>query len=474
MGRGWAKWTSVAALAGVVALGGCGGVRVRAVSKVKSQLPLEVHRHTLANGLEVLIQEDHHTPFVAIDVGYRVGGRDDPDKRSGLAHLFEHVMFEGSKHVKPGAHHDLVIEAGGYDINAGTSDDQTTYYETVPSKHLELALWLESDRMGFLLDALDQKKLDKQRAIVKNERRQRYENVAYGLVHSLVAAELFPADHPYHRDTIGTQEDLDAITLDDAKRFFDRYYVPDNATLVLVGDFDEQAALALVKKYFEPIPRGMKPLARWPKMPVELARDKTMMIEADVDAPRVVFAWPMPYEYSASWWNLVIASQFVAGDIRSELTTTDSENMTDPTKMAHTVSMSLETEELAGALYIDVTLHPGKDPLVARAAIDDVLNHMGRYTSYERNGVYRTGTENASDLVFSLEQLGSRADVFLRDDLSTGDPLFIKKNLQNFDALDPKEISDTFKEEILRKTGVVAIVTPKGGAPKGGKVVSVQ
>jgi zinc protease len=472
--RRWSKWLGAGALAIAVSTVACGGVRVRAVSKVKSQLPLEVHRHTLANGLEVLMQEDHHTPFVAIDVGYRVGGRDDPDKRSGLAHLFEHLMFEGSKHVTPGDHSTLLAKAGATVANATTSDDHTHYFETVPSKHLELALWLESDRMGFLTEALYEKKLAKQRAIVKNERRQRYENVAYGLVHDAVRAAMYPEGHPYHRYTIGTHADLDAITLDEAKSFFNRYYVPDNATLVLVGDFDEQLALRMIKSYFEPIPRGPAPLAHWPQMPVSLAKDVTVTMEADVEAPRLVFAWPMPPRYSPRYWDVVVASQFAAGNIRNELTTTDPDNMTDPSRVAHTVHEWYDAEELAGTLFIDVTLHPGKDPVKARAAIDDVLVHMGRYRSFERNSVYRTGTENAASLVFALEDLGQRADVFGWDAQATGDPLFIKNVLQNFDALDPDDCSDAFKEEILRKSGVVAIVTPKAGAPKGGKVVSVQ
>lgn len=445
---------------------------MRAAARARSALPLEAHRHVLANGLELVVQEDHHAPFVAVNVVYRVGGRDDPPGKGGLAHLFEHLTFDGTKHAVKGQFDVLLGKAGAYNVNAETSDDATQYYETVPAKHLELALWLESERMGFFVETLNAAVLDKERAIVKSELHQRYDNVAYGYVHGLVRAALFPETHPYHRMPIGDDASLEAITLADAKGFYDRYYAPDNATIVIVGDVDETTALALTKQYFDPIAKNPTPLARWPHMPVTVDKEKTITIEADVDAPRIVLAWPMPTEGDADYWSSVVAAQFATGNLSGELTTSDSENETNSTKIAHTVTRHYESSELAGALYVDITLHPGKDVQKARAAIDDAINAMGRYSGYEVNSVKRAGTTNVARIIFQLEQLGGRAETFGHDNAFFGDPLHVKSDLGALDGLDADEVHDAFKDHILRANPVVAVVIPKSGAPKGGRLVA--
>ncbi len=219
------------------------------------QIPdLKFQKFTLANGLDVILHEDHSTPIVGVNVWYHVGSKDERPGRTGFAHLFEHMMFQGSKH------YDKVyfgpIQSVGGRLNGSTAMDRTNYWETVPSNYLELALWMESDRMGFLLPAMTQAKLDNQRDVVKNERRQSYENRPYGLVHETILAALYPPDHPYSWPTIGSMKDITAASREDIADFFRRYYHPANASLCIAGDFDPAEAKRLVEKYFGPIPAG--------------------------------------------------------------------------------------------------------------------------------------------------------------------------------------------------------------------------
>ena len=201
---------------------------------------------TLSNGLDVILHEDHSIPLVAVNVWYHVGSKDEELGRTGFAHLFEHVMFEGSKHHN--SSHFEPLQKVGANLNGSTTSDRTNYWEDVPSNHLELALWLEADRMGFLVDALDQQRFDIQRDVVKNERRQSYENRPYGMAHWQIQEALFPLPHPYHWMTIGSQEDLDAASLEDVKDFFRRFYSPSNSSLAIAGDINVQATLELVDK----------------------------------------------------------------------------------------------------------------------------------------------------------------------------------------------------------------------------------
>lgn len=209
--------------------------------------------HTLPNGLRVVLSVDRVAPVVAVNVWYNVGSRHERVGRTGLAHLFEHLMFEGSRQVTPGEHFRLVNGAGGR-LNGTTSTERTNYFETLPSEHLDLALWLEADRMGGLLDALTEESLEKQRDVVRNERRQRYDNVPYGTAIERLCTELFPLGHPYHHQPIGSMDDLAAATLDDVRAFFTTHYAPGNAVLTIVGDFDPDTVVGRVERYFGGIP----------------------------------------------------------------------------------------------------------------------------------------------------------------------------------------------------------------------------
>src|SRR6266542_1600457 len=222
----------------------------------------------LDNGLTVLVHEDHTVPIVAVDVWYRVGSREEVAGRTGFAHLFEHMMFKGSAHVPEQQHFKYVQEAGGWG-NGTTNHDRTNYFEVLPSNYLELGLWLESDRMGFLLDTLTKEKLDNQRDVVRNERRQRYDNAPYGMAYKALAENLYPPNHPYHHLAIGEHADLEAASLEDVRAFFKKWYVPSNASLAIAGDVDPEQVKALVQKYFGslPSPKGPAPARTVPPLP---------------------------------------------------------------------------------------------------------------------------------------------------------------------------------------------------------------
>src|SRR5271156_2147286 len=219
---------------------------------------LKVEKYTLPNGLDVILYENHKLPLVAVDLWYHVGPVNEKVGRTGFAHLFEHMMFEGSEHVGEKAHFKYLEGAGATDINGTTSYDRTNYFETLPSNQLELALWLESDRMGFLLETLDRAKLTNQRDVVRNERRQG-EGTPYELADEEVGHLLFPKAHPYYGNVIGSHADIEAARLNDVRDFFQHYYTPNNASVAIAGDFDRAKVKALVDKYFAPIPRGPEP-----------------------------------------------------------------------------------------------------------------------------------------------------------------------------------------------------------------------
>src|SRR3954469_2870926 len=233
---------------------------------------IRFEKYTLPNGLEVILHEDHSTPIVAVDTWYHVGSGDELVGRTGFAHLFEHIMFMGSQHVAVGQF-DQVLEAAGANNNGSTTEDRTNYYETIPSNALPLALWLDSDRMGFLLPTMDKEKVDLQREVVKNERRQGVDNAPYGISDEIILAALYPKGHPYSWSVIGSMTDLSAASVGDVKNFFRTYYAPNNASLSIAGDFYPVKTKALIKQYFGAIPRGPALPPRPNVAPVVLAKD---------------------------------------------------------------------------------------------------------------------------------------------------------------------------------------------------------
>jgi len=293
------------------------GARTDGVGDEPPTIRIVFEKYQLSNGLEVILHEDHTLPLVAVSVWYHVGPVNEPPKRSGFAHLFEHLMFSGSKHV--GKQFDELLESvGATNVNGTTSWDRTNYFETLPREFLELALWIESDRMGFLLDSIDQAALDTQRDVVKNERRQSFENAPYGPSNLALMDTVFPAGHPYHGAVIGSMADLTAATIEDVHSFYQRYYAPSNATLALAGDFDVAQTKAWIEKYFGSLRKLPKPPSDAARPPM-VAKPARLLIEEPVKVPRIAFGWTSPAAYTPGSESMQLAAEILAGGKASRL-----------------------------------------------------------------------------------------------------------------------------------------------------------
>jgi zinc protease len=278
-------------------------------------IPFE--KYQLPNGLEVILHEDHSLPLVAVSVWYHVGPANEPPKRSGFAHLFEHLMFSGSLHVGP--QFDQLFESiGATNVNGTTNWDRTNYFETIPREHLELALWIESDRMGFLLDGFDKKALDTQRDVVKNERRQSFENAPYGPSNLALMDTLFPEGHPYHGAVIGSMADLSAASFEDVQTFYKRYYAPSNATIALAGDIDTQQTKSWIAKYFATLRTLPKPRPTSAKF-TRPAKSTRIEIEEPVKVPRVALGWVAPPAYQEEAAATEVTAEILASGKASRL-----------------------------------------------------------------------------------------------------------------------------------------------------------
>ena len=328
-------------------------------------------QHKLSNGMDVILHEDHTIPLVAVNVWYHVGSKNEEMGRTGFAHLFEHVMFEGTKHHNRS--HFEPLQKAGANLNGSTTTDRTNYWEDVPSNYLELALWLEADRMGFLLDGLDQQKFDVQRDVVKNERRQSYENRPYGMAHHHLQPALFPLPHPYHWMTIGSQEDLDAASLDDVKDFFQRFYGPSNASLAIAGDFHPEQALELVNRYFgdlspgESVPRvGRQDSLLSGRVDIEM-RDK-------VTLPRLYIAWPAPPEGHPDDAPLELYQAVMSDGLSSRL----HRSLVYEKQIAQHASIRYGPSEIAGQLLVQVTAAEGHSLDEVEAAVEAELENIHR------------------------------------------------------------------------------------------------
>lgn len=429
---------------------------------------LEAKRTTLANGLEVILDEDHRTPIVTVNIWYHVGSKDEAERRNGFAHLFEHVMFQGSKHVPEDTYFRFLEQAGATSINGTTNTDRTNYFETVPANQLELALWLESDRMGFLLDHADEKTFASQRDVVKNERRQNYENAAYGLVGQYIREELFPKDHPYHRLTIGNPADLDAATIEDVRAFFRKYYVPNNATLVLSGDFEPKKALALVEKYFGPIPRGQD-VPRKKPAPVPHPGEARIEVEAGVELPRVYVSWSTPPLFSPGDAELDLVSHVLSGGKTSRLY----KRLVYDLQIAQSVSASQMSMELASVFEIVATAKPGHTAEELLKVIDEELAKL-RANGVDAAELSRAKTSILSSSVFEIERSSARANRLNSYNHYVGDPSWLEKDMARTTTATPESVAKVARTWLKEKDRVVTLVTAKKDAPIAGKVVNVK
>lgn len=342
--------------------------RSRAPGTDVLRLPYE--SYTLPNGLTVILSTDHSTPTVAVNVWYHVGSKNEAVGRTGFAHLFEHVMFTGSGNVPYGLHDKLTEGVGGSN-NGTTSNDRTTYFETVPANYLETALWLESDRMGFLLDALDLAKLNAQRDVVKNERRQGVDNQPYGRVSEILARAAYPAGHPYSWPVIGSLADLSAASEEDVKNFFRLYYAPNNAFLSIVGDFDPGQAKAWVEKYFGSFPRG-RPIIRPTVGPVPLSAGKRLVYEDRVQVPRLYVQWPTVGVRNDDRFALDVLAEILAGSRTARIT----KALVYDEQSATTATARQDTNEDVGQFVMTITPRPGHTLTNLEAAADAIIERL--------------------------------------------------------------------------------------------------
>ncbi|MEJ2084382.1 MAG: pitrilysin family protein [Acidobacteriota bacterium] len=342
---------------------------VAAAARAQDLLDLDVDKFTLTNGLEVVLWENHNLPKVSVNIVYDVGSKNEKPGRTGFAHLFEHMMFQGSEHHNTDYFEPL--NKIGAVVNGGTTEDWTMYWQDVPSEYLELALWLESDRMGFLLPALTQERLDNQRDVVKNERRQNYENRPYAKSSLLLADLIYPANHPYSWPVIGSQADLSAATLDDVSEFFRQYYTPNNASLVIAGDFDSRQARSLVEKYFGSIPPGpsVDRVERW--IPV-LESERRAVAEDDVDLPRLYYTWHTSPHYAPGDAEFDLLSSILSDGKSSRLF----KSLVYDKQIAQNVIAAQSSYQLVSEFQIVVTAREGTSLEEIASVVDEEIARL--------------------------------------------------------------------------------------------------
>ncbi|HUQ18903.1 MAG TPA: pitrilysin family protein [Gemmatimonadaceae bacterium] len=416
---------------------------------------LKFEKYTLPNGLEVILHEDHSTPIVTVDTWYHVGSGDEKPGRTGFAHLFEHVMFMGSEHV-PVGEFDKQLEAAGADNNGSTSEDRTNYYESLPSNALPLALWLDSDRMGFLLSPMDQAKLDLQRDVVKNERRQRVDNVPYGRADETILAALYPKGHPYSWSVIGSMQDLSAASVEDVKQFFRTYYAPNNATLTIAGDFDPVETKKLVAAYFSGIPRGPAMPARPQVAPITLAKDTFLVLEDKVQLPRVFYDWPTVKIFDPDDAPLDMLAAVLASGKNSRLY----KRLVFDMQIAQSVFASQQSGKLASKFEIDVAPKPGQSV----AAIDKVVQEEIQKimnAPVDARELQRARNSFRASFLNRISSILGKSEVLNTYNYFVGNPDYIQQDAERYEHVTAADVQRVAKK-YLGRPKVVLTVVPEG------------
>jgi zinc protease len=412
-------------------------------------------KHTLDNGLDVLLHEDHACPIAAVNLWYHVGSKNERPGKTGFAHLFEHLMFEGSEHHDRGFFQPL--QGAGATLNGSTNADRTNYWEVVPSGALELALWMESDRMGYLLPALTQAKFDNQRDVVLNERSQNYENRPYGLASMALLAALFPPDHPYHWATIGEIADLEAVQLDEVRAFFRRYYHPGNASLAIAGDIDVVRTLDLVTQYFGELPAGdrVDPV----RASAALGGDTRIYLEDRVELPRLYMAWITPAMFADGDADLDLATDLLANGKTSRLY----RRLVFEERIATDVSAAQNSREIAGFAQMTATAAPGH----TLAEIEQVvLEEIARLSRDGPNGdeMERGRVQAESQFVFRLQTVGGfggKSDQLNAYNVFVGDADYFDRDLQRYQAVTPSSLQQAAAKYLDPAARVTLSIVPR-------------
>ena len=419
-------------------------------------------RHTLGNGLDVLVHEDHACPIVSVNLWYHVGSKNEQPGHTGFAHLFEHLMFEGSQHHDSGYFHPL--QGAGASLNGSTNADRTNYWEVVPTNALELALWMESDRMAFLLPALTEAKFSNQRDVVLNERRQNYENRPYGLAPMAMLAALFPPDHPYHWTTIGEIADLRAVQLDEVRQFFSTYYHPANASLALAGDIDADEALDLARRYFEEIPPG-PPVAPVTPVPPRLDAELRLLLEDRVELPRLYVSWLTSAMFADGDADLDLAADILANGKTSRLY----KRLVFDQRIATDVSASQNSREIGGFVQVAATAAPGHSleeidqvigEEIARLALDGPTD----------DEIERGRVQAEAQFIFRLQTVGGfggKSDQLNAYNVFLDDPAFFDRDLARYRAVTKASLGEAMARYLDHDRRVALSVVPRGRTALG-------
>jgi predicted Zn-dependent peptidase len=418
--------------------------------------PIPIQRHRLDNGLRVILSPDGRTPIVAVNLWYDVGSRHEERGRTGFAHLFEHMMFQGSANVAKGEHFAMVNGVGGT-LNASTWTDRTNYFETLPSHELELALWLESDRMASLLPAMTQEKLDNQRDVVKNERRSSVDNQPYGTAEERMQALLWPEGHPYHHSTIGSMEDLSAASLDDVSRFFATYYAPNNAVLTVAGDFDSDAALAAIGRHFGPIPANPDlPPSPAMDVPDRLGGEVREVVPDQVELPRVHVAYRIPpfgtdghqaFDVVSDLLGTGRASRLYRSLVRERQLAADVAAFVFPWAGGSTV------------LAVWATARPEIEVDTLEAQLLDDIGRLATEGPAD-DELARVRTLHAAAVESSLEQVGERADRISQYACLFDRPEMVNSEIERYDAVTAEQVRQGMADRTGAENRLVLTYVP--------------
>jgi len=416
-------------------------------------LDIKYEKFTLNNGLEVILYNNDTFPTVAVNIWYKVGSANERPNKTGFAHLFEHMMFQGSQNIEKEKHFKFIQEAGG-SLNGSTSMDRTNYYESLPADSLELALWLESDRMGYLLPALTQEKLDNQKSVVMNERRQNYDNQPYGLAWELLFSNLFQENHPYHWPTIGWMKDIEKFELNDVKDFFKNYYSPNNASLVIGGNFNKDEAKNLVQKYFAPIESGGK-IKEILTNSIRLVESKKIEHKDNVQLTRMYFAWHSDKAYGKDDAALDILTDVLTGSKNSRIYKT----LVHELQIAQDVSAFQYSAKYNGVLFIIVSVKPEIETSIIREKIMEIINLVIK-EGIQQSELDRAINGYKSSFIYSLQNLDNMVDQINSYNCNLNEPNSFIYDLGRYNTVNISKITEVAKK-YLTKNHVELSIIPK-------------